>query len=160
VSIENSSTAPVPRDEDPVVSAGLEIAMKWGQALGGPQQLKVAFEALEPQLKREHEIRIRQLEIQAKKLEQAAREVRDRRQHQFKMTSLVVGAVLSVAMLGAGVYVAHDSWWLASLLCGPSMIGMALIIILRRHDAAVTKAIADAARRSTNAAAQAQPPVF
>ncbi|MEV7793388.1 hypothetical protein AB0O68_15555 [Streptomyces sp. NPDC087512] len=159
MSIEGSSTAPAPRGDDPVVSAGLEIAMKWGQALGGPDQLKVALEALEPQLQREHQIRMKQLEIQAQKAEREARQAREKRQHAFKMTSLVVGAVVSVAMLGAGVYVAKDAWWLATLLCGPSLIGMALIIILRRHDAEIMKAVTDAARRSTNSAGQAQPPV-
>lgn len=159
MSIENSSTAPAPRDDDPIVTAGLEIAMRWGQALGGPEQLKVALEALEPQLKREHQLRVKQLDMQASNAVQDAQERRDVRAHRFKMTSLIVGAVISVAMLCGGVYVAKDAWWLASLLCGPSLIGMALIIILRRHDANTMKAIADAARRSTNAAAQVnQPP--
>ncbi|MFF0216141.1 hypothetical protein [Streptomyces vinaceus] len=160
MSIENSGTVPAPRDEDPLVSAGLDIAMRWGQALGGAEQLKVALDALEPQLKREHQIRMKQLEMQAKRSEQQAKDVRDKRAHHFKVTSLIVGAVLSLGMLGAGVYVANDSWWLASLLCGPSLIGMALIFILRRHDAATARAIADAARRSTNAAAQAQTPML
>jgi hypothetical protein len=152
--------SPVRRDEDTVVSAGLEIAMKWGGALGGPEQLKVALEALEPQLQREHAVRLKQLEIQANKAEQEARAVREKRQHRFKMASLVVGAIVSIAMLGAGVYVAKDAWWLATLLCGPSLIGMALIIILRRHDAEIMRAVAGAARRSTNAAGQAQPPLL
>jgi hypothetical protein len=156
---ENSNIVPAPRDDDPIVSAGLEIAMRWGQALGGPEQLKVALEALEPQLKREHQIRVKQLDMQVKKAERELREERDKRQHRFRMTSLIVGAVMSVAMLAGGVYVAKDAWWLSTLLCGPSMIGMALIIILRRHDANAMKAVADAARRSTNAAGQAQPPV-
>ncbi|MDH2388183.1 hypothetical protein QCN29_05135 [Streptomyces sp. HNM0663] len=148
---ENSSTVPAP-DDDPIVSAGLEIAMKWGQALGGPEQLKVALEALEPQLKREHQLHLKQLDIRAKQAER-------RYQHRFRMTSLIVGAVMSVAMLSGGVYVAKDAWWLSTLLCGPSMIGMALIIILRRHDANAMKAISEAARRSTDAVGQAQPPV-
>lgn len=158
MTIENSSAVPSPRDNDPLVSAGLEIAMKWGQALGSPEQLKIALEALEPQLQREHQIRMKQLEMQAVKTEHEARDKRDKRQNKFKTVSLIIGAVISVAMLGAGVYVAKDAGWLATLLCGPSLIGMALIIILRRHDAAAIKAVADAARRSTNAAGQSQPP--
>jgi len=154
MTIENSSAVPAPRDNDPLVSAGLEIAMKWGQALGSPEQLKIALEALEPQLQREHLIRVKQLDMQAKKVEYDAREKRDKLQHQFKTVSLIVGAVFSIAMLGAGVYVAKDAWWLASLLCGPSLIGMALIIILRRHDAAIMKAVTDTANRATNAAGQ------
>ncbi|QOV38782.1 hypothetical protein IM697_10610 [Streptomyces ferrugineus] len=158
MTIENSSAVPAPRDNDPLVSAGLEIAMKWGQALGSPEQLKIALEALEPQLQREHQIRMKQLDMQAVKAEHEARDKRDKRQHRFKTVSLIVGAVLSVAMLGAGVYVAKDAWWLATLLCGPSLIGMALVIILRRHDSAAIKAVADAARRSTSAAGQTLTP--
>jgi len=159
VNTDSDDAAPAPRSDDPMVSAGLEIAMKWGQALGGPEQLKIALEALEPQLQREHQMRLKRMEMLPVKHEQEIREAQDRRQHYFKMTSLVVGAVLSVAMLAGGVYVAKDAWWLAGLLCGPSMIGMALIVILRRHDVTVAKAVADAARRSLNAAGGAQPPV-
>ncbi|MEU4168414.1 hypothetical protein AB0F46_16260 [Streptomyces sp. NPDC026665] len=158
MSTENSSAAPAPRGDDPMVLAGLEIAMKWGQALGGPEQLKIALEALEPQLQREHQMRLKQLEMLPAKMQQHAREARERRQDSLKMVSLIVGAILSVAMLSGGVYVAKDAPWLAILLCGPSMIGMALIIILRRHDATVSKAVADTARRSLNAASGVQPP--
>ncbi|MFI1606969.1 hypothetical protein ACH4YN_33290 [Streptomyces griseofuscus] len=158
MSTENSSPIPVQREEDPVVSAGLEIAMKWGAALGGPEQLKIAFEALEPQLKREHQIRLKQLEMQTKKAEREAREAREIRQHRFRLASLITGAALSAAMLGAGVYVAKDAWWLASILCGPSLISMAAIIILRRHDSEAMKAVADAAKRAANLASQGQTP--
>lgn len=158
MSIENSSTAPAPRDEDPLVSAGLEIAMRWGQALGGPEQLQIALAALEPQLKREHQIRIKHMDMQVKKAERQTREAREVRQHRFRMASLIVGSILSIAMLAAGVYVAQDAWWLASLLCGPSLISMAAIIILRRHDNEAMKAVADAAKRATSVASQAQVP--
>ncbi|MGZ9931196.1 hypothetical protein ACXNSR_15040 [Streptomyces sp. NC-S4] len=158
MSVENSSTAPAPREDDPLLSAGLEIAMKWGQALGGPEQLQIALAALEPQLKREHQIRTKQLDIQVKKAERQAREMREARNHHFRMASLIVGAVLSISMLAGGVYVAKDAWWLASLLCGPSLISMAVIIILRRHDNDAMKVVADTARRATNAAAQNQLP--
>ncbi|MCW7940837.1 hypothetical protein AAW14_00005 [Streptomyces hygroscopicus] len=149
---------PLPRDDDPVISAGLEIAMKWGAALGGPEQLKVAFEALEPQLKREHQIRLKQLEAQKQAAEREARAEREIRQYKLRMTSLIVGAVMSVAMLGAGVYVAKDVWWLAMVLCGPSLIAILKIIVLRRSDAGDMAAVAAAAKGATSAASQAQPP--
>lgn len=168
MSVESGGPVPVSRDEDPLVSAGLEIAMKWGAALGGPDQLKVAFEALEPQLKREHQIRLKQLDAQQKAVEArvlAEREVAERnaradrevRQHRFRMASLVVGAVISIAMLGAGVYVAKDVWWLAMVLCGPSLIAILKIVVLRRSDAGDMAAVAAAAKTATNAASQAQP---
>lgn len=158
MNVENSSAMPLPRDDDPVISAGLEIAMKWGAALGGPEQLKVAFEALEPQLKREHQIRLKQLEAQKQAAEREARAEREIRQYKLRMTSLIVGAVMSVAMLGAGVYVAKDVWWLAMVLCGPSLIAILKIIVLRRSDAGDMAAVAAAAKAATSAASQAQPP--
>ncbi|MDT0319996.1 hypothetical protein [Streptomyces millisiae] len=166
---ENSGALPLPQD-DPVVSAGLEIAMKWGAALGGPEQLKVAFEALEPQLKREHQIRLRQLDMQREAAaradekaeaaaERAARAVREKRQHALWMTGLYVGAAISVAMLAAGVYVARDVWWLAIMLCGPSLVAMGKLYVLRRGDAEDTRAVSQGARSATSAAGQAaQPP--
>ncbi len=170
MNLEGNSAEPLPREEDLLVSAGLEIAMKWGAALGGPEQLKVAFEALEPQLKREHQIRLKQLEAQSQGAERKARNEQqaaerkarselEARQHKFRMTSLIVGAVMSVTMLGAGVYVAKDVWWLAMLLCGPSLIAILKIIVLRRSDPSDMSAVAAAAKSATNAASQAQPPV-
>ncbi|MER7916509.1 MULTISPECIES: hypothetical protein [unclassified Streptomyces] len=154
---------------DPVLSAGFEIAMKRGAALGGPEQLKIAFEALEPQLKREHQLRLRQIDSQREDRRRAAeeatrtaehsfREARERRQHTFRMASLCAGAIVSVAMLGAGVYIARDVWWLATLLCGPSLIALVKIFVLRRGDTDDMRTVARAARNVTNAAAQAQPP--
>ncbi|WP_245171269.1 hypothetical protein [Streptomyces decoyicus] len=153
VNAENRSAVPMPQSEQPAILAGLEIAMKWGQVLGGPEQLKIALDAIEPQLIRDHEARVQQLSMQEKADEQRVRAARERQQLQFRTTSLIVGAVLSVAMLAAGVYVAQDAWWLASLLCGPSLISMAAITVLRRYDKAM-KAVADAAKRATSAASR------
>ncbi|MFI1173377.1 hypothetical protein [Streptomyces melanogenes] len=157
MNVEDSNALPGPTG-DPVVSAGIEIAMKWGAALGGPDQLKVAFEALEPQLKREHQVRLRQLELQREAAERAARETRERRQHVFRITSLCAGVIVSVAMLGAGVYVAKEVWWLATLLCGPSLIALVKIFVLRRSDADDSKTVTRTLRNLTNAGIQAQPP--
>ncbi|GGW20564.1 hypothetical protein GCM10018980_43200 [Streptomyces capoamus] len=165
---ENSSALPLPHD-DPVVSAGLDIAMKWGAALGGPEKLKIAFEALEPQLKREHQIRLRQLDMQREataRAEENARAAADRmvrlerekRQHALWMTGLYLGSVISVAMLVAGIYAARDSWWLSLVLCGPSLVAMGKLYVLRRNDPDDMRAVSTAARSAANAAQQAQPP--
>jgi len=162
VSTEESSNALPPSDGDPVVSAGLEIAVKWGAALGGPEQLKVALEALEPQLKREHQLRVRQLDMQREAAARADERMvclaREKRQHTLWMTGLYVGAVISVAMLGASIYVAKDVWWLSIMLCGPSLIAMGKLYVLRRSDADDMKAVSQSMRGATNAAEQAQPP--
>ncbi|GLX19673.1 hypothetical protein [Streptomyces lavendulae] len=157
MSEQNSGASPVP-PLDSATSAGLEIAMRWGAALGGPEQLKIAFDALEPQLKREHQIKLKQMEMLAKAAERSAREKREGRNHAFRMTGVIVGAVISTAMLGAGVYVAKDVWWLSTLLCGPSLIALVKIFVLRRSDPDDVRLLGRAARGASNAAAQAQPP--
>jgi len=133
--------------------------MKWGAALGGPDQLKIAFEALEPQLKREHQLRLKQMEAQHRTAELKMQAELALRAHRFHMTSLIVGAVLSVTMLAAGVYVAKDVWWLAAILCGPSLIALAKIVVLRRSDPGDMAAVAAAARGAMGAATQGQPPI-
>jgi hypothetical protein len=66
--------------------------------------------------------------------------------------------VISVAMLGAGIYVAKDVWWFAIMLCGPSLIAMGKLYVLRRSDAEDMRAVSRGARGATSAAGQAQPP--
>ncbi|MET9141998.1 hypothetical protein [Streptomyces parvulus] len=154
MSPENSAV-PTPREDDPLVSAGLKIAMEWGQALDA-DKLKVSLEALEPQLKREHQLRVKQLDMQRQKHE--AEERKDKRKHAARMTGMIVGAVMGVAMLGAGVYTVKDAWWLGCLLCGPVFIAALKIFVLRRSDKYDMDAVAQATKLSTKEAGQAQPP--
>ncbi|MFE5943128.1 hypothetical protein [Streptomyces sp. NPDC056480] len=166
---EEQGSLPSPKTtEDPVLSLGLNIAAQWGSRLD-PHQLEVALKALEPQLKREHKERTIRLEIQREDAERAAqttreaserasREARDGRSHKRYMATLITGGVVAIAMLGAGVFVAQDRWWLSILLCGPSLIALSKIIFLRRSDEYDMKAVLRATRTGMNAAGQAQPP--
>ncbi|MGI5478720.1 hypothetical protein [Streptomyces lavendofoliae] len=97
-----------------------------------PQQPDVALKVLEPQLRREHKGRI--------------------------MARLVAGTVFAIGMLGAGMYVAKDSWWLSILLCGPSPLALVKICVLRRSDPADMHAVSVATRRGKNAAQPPAPP--
>ncbi|WP_282793072.1 hypothetical protein [Streptomyces sp. CC224B] len=142
-------------DEDPLLSAGLKVAMQWADV--GTDQLKAALEAMEPELVREHRVLLQRLKMQ-REAEQQYEERREQRAHRRQMTEVIVGAVLALAMLGAGVYVAADAWWLATLLCGPSLLALAKVFVLRRSDPDDMKHLSRAARTSTNAAGQAQPP--
>ncbi|QLE75254.1 hypothetical protein FGW37_29920 [Streptomyces rectiverticillatus] len=170
-----AESLPAPQ-EDPLISAGLGIAAKWGDVLG-PEKLEVALKALEPQLKREHQVRLKQLDNQRLRAEQeaasaeaereraaalakaegerAARDAEKRRNHVFRMSGLITGAVLALALLGAGVAVAPTQPWLAAGLCGPSLLAVLKIVVLRRSDAADVKATERTARQ---AAASAAPP--
>ncbi|MFJ3545446.1 hypothetical protein ACIPQH_25160 [Streptomyces rubiginosohelvolus] len=155
---------------DPLVSVGREIARQWGANLGGPESLRIAVEAVEPQLKREHQIHLRRLEMQreasarADENSRAAAEremqmMREKRQHTLWITGLYLGAVISIAMLFASIYVAMQGvWWLAIMLCGPSLVAMGKLYVLRRSDTDDMRAVSQSARAATNAADQAQPP--
>lgn len=186
MSPEDHGALPVPQPQspsgentDPVLSAGLSIAMKWGVALG-PEKLEIALKALEPQLKRDHQALMHRIASEREAAERAdaaasaaaerassaaeaeaarrARENRDKRAHSRHMVGLTVGAVIAIAMLGAGVYVVKDAWWLAALLCGPSLLALAKIFVLRRSDPDDMKFVSAAARNATNAASQVQQP--
>ncbi|MFJ1528274.1 hypothetical protein ACIOFV_07575 [Streptomyces mirabilis] len=153
--------------EDLVMSAGMNIARQWSHL--SPEQLEAAFRALEPELRRDHKVLMTRLQLaheqaeadrqeRVRRSEVEARERQQRRAHVRHMTELALGAVVALAMLGAGVYVAPDAWWLATLLCGPSLLALAKIFVLRRSDPDDMKFVASAARTSTNAAGQSQPP--
>ncbi|MFJ4008198.1 hypothetical protein [Streptomyces sp. NPDC090026] len=182
MSPEENPRLPATQSADPVISAGLEIAMKWGTALGGPEKLEVAFKALEPQLKREHQIRLRQLDNQRAQAERdasaaqaaaertaavaraeaerVAQEADRRRNHIYRMSGLICGVVICLALLGSGVAVAPDQPWLATLLCGPSLLALVKIFVLRRSDVDDIRATSRASRDAASASAPppAQPP--
>uniref|UniRef100_A0AAU3HRW9 DUF3040 domain-containing protein n=1 Tax=Streptomyces sp. NBC_01393 TaxID=2903851 RepID=A0AAU3HRW9_9ACTN len=78
--------------------------MQWREL--GAEQLKAALEAMEPELRREHRALMLRLEMQReaeqRQHEDHQREWADRR----RTVELITGAVIALAMLGAGVYVA------------------------------------------------------
>ncbi|MEU0726208.1 hypothetical protein [Streptomyces sp. NPDC006140] len=146
-----------PRPEnDPVISAALQVAMQWKEL--DAAHLAAAMAAMEPSLRREHRERMVRLEMQREAAQQKQVEWQQQRAHRRHVTELVVGAVVALAMLGSGVYVAPESWWLSTLLCGPSLLALVKIFVLRRSDPGDMAAVAGATRTSTNAAGQAQPP--
>lgn len=142
--------------EDPLLSVGKHIAMQWKEL--GPEHLEVALRALEPELRRGHRERMARIQLQNEANERASLERQQQRAHRRHIAELTVGAVVALAMLGAGVYVAADAWWLATLLCGPSLLALAKVFVLRRSDPDDMRHVSRAARTSTNAAGQAQPP--
>lgn len=172
-------TDPTENLPDPIIHAGLAIAAQWGEALGA-EKLEIALKALEPQLKREHQARMKQLdnqralaeqqhvaaeaaasrtaEVEKNAGERAARDAERRRNHVYRMSGLVSGVVLSLALLSSGVVVAPTQPWLSACLCGPSLLALAKIFVLRRSDAGDIRASARAAREAATAATPPQPP--
>ncbi|WP_405597539.1 hypothetical protein OG741_13825 [Streptomyces sp. NBC_01410] len=178
---------------DPFIAAGMSVAAQWGAALGGPEKLEVSLKALEPILKREHQVRLRQLDFQeaaatrkeaaaarkeaaeeaaaARKeaaeeaaearraaaaqadAERVALEADNKRQHTYRIATLIAGMVASIVMLGSGIYVAPDNAWLAAGLCGPSMLALVKIFVLKKSDAADMRASERTAREAANVGA-------
>lgn len=146
---ENQLPAERTPEEDPLLAFGKDIAMQWKEL--GPEHLSAAMQSLEPELRRSHRERMAQMQFQHEERQQ-------QRLHRRHMIDLTVGAVISMAMLGAGVYVAADTWWLATLLCGPSLLALAKVFVLRRSDPGDMRHLSRAARTAMNAAGQAQTP--
>lgn len=132
---EERKALPAPQSlgDDPVLSAGMGIAARWGEVLG-PEKLQIALRALEPQLKREHQALMKRLEMAQEEAVQLSREKSEERKHKRHLADLAAGTVIAVAMLGAGVYVAAGTWWLAALLCGPSLLALTKVFVLRRSE--------------------------
>ncbi|MEV6738698.1 hypothetical protein AB0N14_17885 [Streptomyces sp. NPDC051104] len=178
MSLEEQRPVPAAND-DPLILAGLEIAAKWGAALGGPEKLEVALRALEPQLKREHQIRLKQLENQRAQAERdaaaereasqreaeaakaaserAAREAERMRKHTYRMCTLGASVLIALAMLGGGIWIAPDQPWLATALCGPSLLALVKLFLTQRSDAADMKAVGRAARAASSAVSPPPP---
>ncbi|QCX74329.1 hypothetical protein C9F11_03130 [Streptomyces sp. YIM 121038] len=147
--------------------------MKWGAALGGPEKLEVAFKALEPQLKREHQVQLRQLDNQRAEAERqhaarqaeaerrhAARqaEAERRRNHTYRMSGLISGVLLSLSMLAGGVMIAPEQPWLAAALCGPSLLALVKVFVLQRSDRGDMKGVTRASQDAAAASAPPSPP--
>ncbi|MFF8931495.1 hypothetical protein ACF1AO_29990 [Streptomyces longwoodensis] len=131
------------------MSAAMHVAMQWKDL--DAAHLAAAMAAMEPTLKREHRERVMRLDMMRESEERAYAERQQKRAHLRYITELIVGALVALAMLTAGVLVASHAWWLSTLLCGPSLLALVKIFVLRRSDAADMAAVGAAARTSTNA---------
>ncbi|MFF4401459.1 hypothetical protein [Streptomyces sp. NPDC001480] len=156
MSSEAQLPAGQPSGDETVLSAGARIAMQWRDL--GAEQLGAALRAMEPELRREHRERMLVLELQ-REAEQRQHEDRQRERADRRHTvELVVGGVIALAMLGSGVYVAPTNGWLSALLCGPSLLALVKVFVLRRSDPEDMRAVSLAGRIASNAAAQVQQP--
>lgn len=123
---------------------GLEIALQWAELPA--EHLQAALHALEPELARNHALRMAEqktaerLELEALRLK--AGEEAARRSHSLFLTGLIAGFVLSAGMLAGAIIVGvNGHTGLASLLSGPSLIALASLFVLRRTDSNQTRAV-------------------
>ncbi|SOD83765.1 hypothetical protein [Streptomyces sp. Ag109_G2-15] len=126
------------------VDAGFDIAMKWAQL--PPEHLQIALQALEPQLKREHQARMAQLEAEAEHARLKAAELQAKRTQAKYLTNFIAALVVTIALLVAAVLVAAEAPWLSAVLSGPSLILLAKFFVLRRDDTKLLREVSDSAR--------------
>jgi hypothetical protein len=144
------------------IPTGLEIAMQWAELPA--EHLQVALKALEPQLRREHELRMEQekavQKLELERMRLSSKEVQAKRSHALFMAGLVAGFVVTIGMLAGAVVVGVQGHvWLAAMLSGPSVLALAGLFVLRKTDTAQMGAVQRSQRSALNAAQQVQPPV-
>ncbi|MFJ3644482.1 hypothetical protein [Streptomyces murinus] len=145
-----------PSDDDAVLSEGARIAAQWRDL--GAEQLGAALRAMEPQLRREHRERMLTLESQREAAQRQHEDRQRERAERRRTIELVTGAVIALATLGAGVYLAPENGWLSALLCGPSLLALVKVFVLKRSDPADMQAVSLGGRLASRAAVQAQQP--
>ncbi|MFE2518651.1 hypothetical protein [Streptomyces mirabilis] len=139
-------------DAATLLPAALNIAAQWSAL--PPEHLREALAALDPQLAREHELRMRAQEAREKQMtaeadaakarakaeiekiraDAAAVDERLKRAHAYRMAGLAAGLTISIAMLVASVLVAPHTPWLSGLFAGPGLIALVKIFVLLRSD--------------------------
>jgi hypothetical protein len=140
---------------------GLEIAMQWADL--PVEHLQVALKALEPQLRREHELRMAEQatlqHLELERVREQSKETAARRSHTLMLAGLIAGFVLSAGMLVGAVVVAREGHiGLATMLAGPSVIALASLFVLRRSDAGQTRAVSQSQNAAIQSAAPPLPP--
>ncbi|MFJ4793915.1 hypothetical protein [Kitasatospora purpeofusca] len=116
--------------------SGLEIALEWGKL--PPEHLSAALKALEPELKRAHEIRMKRLDMEERERSalHEANERQAQRSYRLYMGGLVAGFALCAGMLvGSVVEAIHGQVVLAATMAGPTMLGIASLFVLRQRSA-------------------------
>ncbi|GGN51638.1 hypothetical protein GCM10012285_41950 [Streptomyces kronopolitis] len=137
---------------------GLEIAMQWAELPA--EHMKIALDALEPQLRREHEMRVLQQksEHQLALAQVRAQEESAKRAHMLYLGGLIAGFAISVGMLSGAVVVGVNGQpWLAAMLSGPSVLALTTLFVLRRNEQGQAQAVAAAQRSALNVALQPPP---
>jgi hypothetical protein len=105
----------------------MRIARQWAEV--PPEHMKIALEALEPELQRAHTERMERMRLQHARF------------------GLSAGFALALGMLTGGVIVGLDGQlWLAGVLTGPSLLALTKVFVLSRSDAPDIRAVSQAAQ--------------
>ncbi|MEU5157888.1 hypothetical protein [Glycomyces sp. NPDC021274] len=136
-------------EQVPPQSSSHQWALQWAELPS--EHLKIALEALEPELAREHQLKVLQAQLQMQ-------EAKDRRSHQLYLIGLISGFSIAIAMLAGAVAVGLSGHsWLAAMLAGPSVLSLAGLFVLRRIDVGISRQASLSHQAALNSAAQSVP---
>jgi heme exporter protein D len=126
----------------------LEYAERWTKL--PPQHLKIALASVEAERVRQHELRMAKAQAAA---------LAEKREHVLWMTGLIAAFMLCVAMVVGSVITARMGFfWLSVTMCGPSLIALATLFVLRKPSTAGLQESARLARSAMNSAQNQQQP--
>lgn len=158
-----SLPAPQPQQPEPLQDEDLaaeahRLIAQWYDA--PPEALRGALATIKAKqalISRENVLRLELNHDLEKERIQAATQTEQLR-HRRHVVNVSVGAVISIALLGAGVAVVASAPWLSVILCGPSLLALAKVFVLHRSDPDDMKLLSRASNNATNAAPQPPPP--
>ncbi|MFD9332840.1 hypothetical protein ACFWBF_00230 [Streptomyces sp. NPDC060028] len=133
--------------------SALDIAAQWAQLPA--EHLTVALAALDPQLAREHELRMQAERARERaELERLQSErVEQQRAHRRHVLGISAALTVALATLGASLYFGtHDHPVLAVTFFGPTLLALVKIFALQRSDPDDMKHVAAAAKKAASAA--------
>ncbi|MFJ8943517.1 hypothetical protein ACIRG4_09595 [Streptomyces sp. NPDC102395] len=132
--------------DNPYVAA-FQLADKWAKL--PPEHLKLALRSADAELARHHELRM---------AKQQAAAAAERRAHILQISGVAAAFMICIAMLTGSVMTAQQGhFWLSITMCGPSLLALATLFVLRRSSAMALQESARAARLAMNAAQPTAP---
>ncbi|MEY6563467.1 hypothetical protein AB8B12_00575 [Streptomyces sp. PGLac3x] len=126
---------------NPMVAA-LQLADQWSKL--PPEHLKIALKTADAELARQHELRM---------AKQQAAAAAERRAHVLQISGIVAAVMVCIAMLTGSVITAQQGhFWLSITMCGPSLLALATLFVLRRSSDVALRESARVARSAMSAA--------
>ncbi|WP_326652511.1 MULTISPECIES: hypothetical protein [unclassified Streptomyces] len=174
MSTDDEGSLPVPQHQEPelldiLAAEAHRLVAQWADAPSEVFRAALATAKAERALRSEetvlrlrlnHDLEKERIQARAER-EAAEREAAaqvEKLRHRRHVVNVSVGAVISIALLAAGVAVVDSAPWLSVLLCGPSLLALSKVFVLHRSDPDDMKLLSRASNNATNVASQSQPP--
>ncbi|WP_132838583.1 hypothetical protein [Streptomyces sp. BK205] len=172
MTMDDAGSLPVPQhqqelSENILAAEAHRLVAQWADA--PPEVFKAALATAKAEralrseetvlrLRLNFELEKQRLQAQKDEGEREARATMARLRHRRHVVNVSAGAVISIALLGAGIAVVGPAPWLSVILCGPSLLALAKVFVLHRSDPDDMKLLARSSDNATNAASQTPAP--